>query len=162
MAKKILEINEDTARRLYPSSSVEMKAILEDTFGKPFFSQKITDIVKSFEDALALHGKVSDNLQILFSYNGVDREMVATVAFAKLSLIRKVLNEGWEPNWENSKELEYYAWFNMSSGVGLSYYDYGYACSSTHVGSRLVFKTKDLAEYAAKQFKDLYQDLMVL
>ena len=48
---KTLQISEQKARELYKSGSGELRSILEESFGKDFFSQKITDRVKTYEDA---------------------------------------------------------------------------------------------------------------
>lgn len=45
---KNLQINEDKALKLYPNASAEFKQMLDDSFGKEFFSRKITDRVKTF------------------------------------------------------------------------------------------------------------------
>ncbi len=48
---KTLQIDEMKAKQFWKTGTSELKAILEDTFGKSFFSEKITDRVKTFEDA---------------------------------------------------------------------------------------------------------------
>ena len=83
------------------------------------------------------------------------------IAYKKLKLITKVLNEGWTPNWNNNNERKWYCWFYMDKpGFRLGAADY--ADDVTYVGSRLCYRTRKLAEYAAKQFIDLYRDLMVI
>ena len=42
----ILQIEESNARNIYKTASSELKIILEDTFGKEFFSQKVTERIK--------------------------------------------------------------------------------------------------------------------
>lgn len=125
-------------------------------------SEKITDRVKSFEDALEIVG-ASDDQKILLYYNGHDTSMLASVALAKLSIIAKALNEGWQPDWSDDDQYKYYPWFNkLASARGFSYYGYDCAYSYSGVGSRLVYKTSELAEYAGKQFNQLYNDLFSL
>jgi hypothetical protein len=159
---KNLQIDEENARRLYPQANGEFKAILEDTFGKSFFNRKITDRIKTFEDALKELPEIASNVAILLAYNGVDKDMLASVAHMKLTIIARVLNEGWKPNWDNSSEYKYYPYFDMRSGVGFSVTGYDYWYANACVGSRLCFKSRELAEYAGKQFLPLYKDLMVL
>lgn len=124
-------------------------------------NQKITDRVKTFEDACAIEAP-SPELTPLLSYQGTDKDMIAARDWAKMNHIRKVLNEEWEPNWSNSSELKFYPWFDMSSGSGLSYYDFDNDYSSSLVGSRLCFKSSALARYAGTQFIDLYKSFMTL
>jgi hypothetical protein len=85
----------------------------------------------------------------------------AIVAHAKLVIIAEALNGGWKPNWNNTNEWKYYPWFRMS-GSGLAYGDCAIDFSLSSVGSRLCFKTRDLAEYAGKQFKKLYTQYFLL
>ena len=87
----------------------------------------------------------------------------ATIAHAKLVIITEALNDGWKPDWTNGNWDKYYPWFDMSSGSGLSFC---VVCvvrgSLSAVGSRLCFKSRQLAEYAGKQFKKLYKQYFVL
>jgi hypothetical protein len=86
----------------------------------------------------------------------------ALTAHTKLVIIAEALNEGWKPDWKNGKWDKYYPWFDLSSGSGLSYYDYVNRNSYSAVGSRLCFKSRELAEYAGKQFEDLYKKYFLL
>ncbi|MCC6448013.1 MAG: hypothetical protein IT215_04945 [Chitinophagaceae bacterium] len=78
-------------------------------------------------------------------------------AYRQLKLIVHVVNAGWRPNFENTNEFEYYPWFSVSSGFafGTATYHYDYAYMST--GSRLCFKSRELAEFAGKTFTDIYK-----
>ena len=86
----------------------------------------------------------------------------ATIAHAKLVIITEALNDGWKPDWTNGNWDKYYPWFDMSSGSGLSYDDCANQHSHSHVGSRLCFKSRDLAIYAANQFNDIYKDFFII
>jgi hypothetical protein len=46
-----LQIDETKAKKLYRIAGPEFKEMLHDTFGEKFFQEKITDRVKTFEDA---------------------------------------------------------------------------------------------------------------
>ncbi|MNY77977.1 hypothetical protein D3C86_2180520 [compost metagenome] len=50
----------------------------------------------------------------------------------------------------------------VGSGAGFSFFDYAFDHSGSCVGSRLVFKSRELAEYAAKQFINEYKDFFTL
>jgi len=71
-------------------------------------------------------------------------------------------------NWSNFDENKYYPWFDMVTykkdlpGVGFSYDDYYYGYACTGVGSRLCYKTAELAKYAGKNFTQLYKDYYVI
>ncbi len=108
------------------------------------------------------------------------------VIYLKLRIITAALNEGWEPQFTED-ECRYYPWFEfftqselneMSDDekgrvvgrAGSNSYAYGglaYAvadCASSNsfgdFGSRLAFKTRELAEYAGRQFVELYADFV--
>ncbi|MGQ0738388.1 MAG: hypothetical protein ACT4OJ_04945 [Bacteroidota bacterium] len=91
-----------------------------------------------------------------------DQDTKDEAAYKRLKVVAKVLNNGWEPNWKDSNEWKYYPWFDLSSGSGLSYYDFVGRYSASSVGSRLCFQTRELAEYAGNQFIDLYTDFFII
>jgi hypothetical protein len=146
---KNLQIDEMNALKLYPSASSEFKTLLHDTFGEKFFQRKITERVKTYGDACEVLG-ISSKIV------GYDELSEDEVAYIKLKTIVKALNEGWKPNWDDSNEPKYYPWFYMNKpGFRLNYVNYYY--NRSIVGSRLCFQKQEVAEYAAKQFFDLYK-----
>ncbi len=121
-----------------------------------------------------------------YSISDKDPETADILAFAKLRVITEALNEGWKPQFTED-ERRWYAWYDFltkedidemsdeekaerrvvgragsSAGAygGLVYSGASHVStySSTSVGSRLAFKNEELAEYAAKQFGDIYAD----
>ena len=149
-----LQIDKKNALKLYPTASTEFKQMLIDSFGEKFFSQKITDRVKSFEDACDILGISRDQDLIT--------DTADETAYKQLKIIAKALNEGWEPNWDNSNEYKWYPWFYMDSASGFRLNGVYFYCSGSHVGSRLCFRSRELAEYAAKQFEDLYKQFFTI
>jgi hypothetical protein len=114
--------------------------------------------VKTFEDALALYKGDKEDIKWLLSYTGSNPNILASVAFLKLSIITEVLNEDWTPDWDNSDQYKYYPYFDMR-GKTIVFDAYWSACSD--VSSRLCLSNGDLAEYCGKQFIDLYKDLFI-
>jgi len=153
---KTLQIDEKNARALYKRASKEFKATLEDTFGKEFFSGKITDRIKTFEDACV--ELFIEPEEVLIDLQG--SASADEVAYRKLKVIAAALNEGWSPDWKDSSEYKYYPWFEYSrSGSGFVYS--GADCTDASVGSRLCFKSSDLAKYAGTQFIDIYNKYLL-
>lgn len=105
-------------------------------------------------------------------------------AYTRLAIIAEALNEGWRPEYTED-EYRYYPWFglytqeeyddmddedkercrfvgrsNSYAGAygGLVYAnaDYGSANSSANIGSRLAFKSRELAIYCGKQFIEIW------
>jgi len=121
--------------------------------------------IKTFEDACKAL-KLKTDLPDVSLLPEKHRE--AITAHYKLVIIAEALNDGWEPNWNDSNEWKYYAWFEVEadkknpSGFGFSTTDFGVSFARTGVGSRLCFRTRELALYAAKQFKDLYKQYFLI
>lgn len=110
------------------------------------------------------------------------------LAFLKLRIIVKALNEGWEPRFTED-ECRYYPWFILYTGEeynkldeeeksrvvyrsyndgnalgGVSYGSAGSDSSSANasIGVRLAFKTSELAAYCGRQFLDIWADFVFL
>lgn len=119
-----------------------------------------------------------------YSVSEKDPETADILAYATLRVITDALNEGWRPQFIK-EERRWYGWYDLISkedyenlseddkarvvgrafnyagaSGGLVYANAYYASSYsvTHGGSRLAFKNEELAEYAAKQFGDIYAD----
>lgn len=157
---KTLQISEQKARELYKSGSSELKSILEESFGKDFFSQKITDRVKTYEDACReLSINPLDKKKLIgFGFTKHD------IAYKKLVTIIKALNEGWVPDVCDSSVYRWYPWFKTNGSPSsfafcVSYY--GDAIADAGSGSRLCLKSKELSEYCGKQFIDLWKQFIL-
>lgn len=153
---KTLQITEANVRKLYKDATPEFKTTLEDTFGKEFFSAKITDRVKTYENACKALGEAP--LACFISDLTQDE-----IFYRKLKTITKALNEGWSPDWTNSNERKWFPYFNASSGSGFVFCATNccYSTPSTGLISRLCFKSEELAKYAGRQFTDLYRGLIL-
>jgi len=80
----------------------------------------------------------------------------------KAVVIAEALNEGWKADWSNSDQEKWLPWFRgLSSGAFVFYVTYyGYSIACAGYGSRLCFKSDELAEYAGKQFLDIYAAIL--
>lgn len=121
-----------------------------------------------------------------YSVSEKDPDTADIMAYVTLRVITEALNEGWKPQFTEG-ERRWYAWYDFLTKeevegmsdeekeerrvVGRAYYGanaYGglvysdavsvSAFSGSYFGSRLAFKNEELAEYAAKQFGDIYAD----
>lgn len=159
-----ISINKDNAQKAYKKASSETKEILEILLGKENINGirdgKITDRIKTFEDACLELGVDVDS--IIPALTGQSRDAMSIIAYCKLIVIIRALNEGWEPDWTDSDQSKYRPWFDLSSGSGLSYGDCGNGRSGSPVGSRLVFKSQELCEYASQQFNQLYKEFFLM
>ena len=151
----LLVIDAQNAPEVYREAGKELKKVMEKTFGKDLLSKKVTDRIKSFEDAC----KELGFSQKIFN-ESIENDSPDEIAYKKMKVITKALNEGWEPNWDDSDERKWRPWFFLNS-PGFRFYVSYYAGtdSDSAGGSRLCFKSGELCSYAAKQFLDIYKDL---
>ena len=88
------------------------------------------------------------------------------IAQYKLNVIADVLNGDWKPDYTNRSQWKYFPWFEVKankkclSGSGLSFYDTDCWTTNTAAGARLCFKDAETAEYAGKQFADIYKQFL--
>lgn len=157
---KTLQISEQKARELYKNGSGELRSILEESFGKDFFSQKITDRVKTYEDAcreLSMNPLDENKLMKL----GLTKH---DIAYQKLVTIVKSLNEGWVLDVCDNSVYRWYPWFvtnGSPSSFAFGDSDYDAADAVAGSGSRLCFKNKELSEYCGKQFIELWKQFIL-
>jgi len=156
---KTIKIEENTAKKLYKTASDELRVILEENFGKDFFSTKITDRIKTWDD-------VCEELDIddtILPYKcPKNKQQISANAFIKIQYISQVLNEGWEPNFKNTNEYKYYPYFQYKSSHGGGFVFY---CSYDHyvcggLGFGFYYKTRELSDYAGNQFLEIYKEYL--
>ena len=155
-----LEITRQAAIKAHDEASTKGKTLLENLFGKRVFQKDIKQRVTCLDDALTELGK--DKLDFEASCVGLSED---EIAYKMLKVIAKALNEGWTPDWSNGEWDKWHPWFNMdnSSSAGrFSFYDADLQYSASGVGSRLCFKSEELADYAGTQFLELYRELFVI
>ena len=92
-----------------------------------------------------------------------ERNQKAILAFYKLSVIIQCVNEGWVPDWQDCGQYKYYPWFEVNSaGLGYSYTLYTVSNTSASIGSRLCFKTRQLAREWGQKLLPLYEDYLLI
>lgn len=121
--------------------------------------------IKSFEDACSKLG-ISSELPVF--PNAPEKHRKGLTAHYQLVLIAMALNDGWEPDWSDHSQWKYYFWPDIKAtkdnpaGVGFSDCGYAYSSASTGVGSRLCYRSSELALYAGEQFGELYKDYFLI
>lgn len=122
--------------------------------------------LKTFEDACKVENLDPTTVIPDFScYPEKDRKSM--IAHAKLVIIvraaNRLANEGneWIPDFNNEDQWKYEAWFERrgSSGFRFGVCVGWYSCSL--VGSRLCFISREVCEYVATQFIDLYNEYLL-
>lgn len=178
---KNIQIQQENLLNAYKNASSEQRELLEHLFGSEVF--KPTDVrerIKTFADAAKAVG-IEDPEEWESGYSDVEPDILA---YFKLRIITKALNEGWEPqfvpgeyrwapyfvlytkeeiekmNAQTKARVVYRSYNFANAGGGVSFANASYASAYVNpsVGSRLAFKSEELAEYAGKQFLDIYAD----
>ena len=152
-------------------------------------SKNIMERVKTFEDACEVLGEEHFYVQEYRCVANINFDFTQDIiAYFKLRIICAALNEDWKPTF-NENEQRHYPWFYIYTkeeyekldedekqeyyvplrsshnalavgGLVCAYAFYAGSGSSTFVGVRLAFKTKELAEYCGKQFIDIWDDFL--
>ena len=84
------------------------------------------------------------------------------LAYYKLKVISRALNEGWEADWANKDERKYYPYFEVlpygaNPGLVCVFSDLAFSFMCSRISLyRLAYKSRTLAEYAGEQFNELY------
>lgn len=150
-------------------------------------NRPVTERIKTFDDAREALGDEHPFVKEYWSVVNVDLDITQDlIAYLKLRIIVAALNEGWEPKFEKG-EYRYFPWFyfytkeeydklddedkgrcvlrsgsytSSSGGFVYCYAGNGASFSSTNLGSRLAFRTRELAAYAGRQFTEEWADFM--
>ena len=147
--------------------------------------KEVRERIKTFEDACREIGIDAEAWNRDKISLGLEPDVLA---FLKLRIIVKALNEGWEPRFTED-ECRYYPWFILYTGeeynkldeeeksrvVARSYYYasalggasyalavYDSSFANAVIGVRLAFKTSELAAYCGRQFLDIWADFVFL
>lgn len=106
-------MNKEKALERLNAIELEQKALrnIIENADKP---KNIMDRVDSFENAC----EVLNIKPNIFNPGDSDDE----IAYKKLKIITKALNQGWEKNWSNSNEYIYFPWFEMAKKPGSGFF----------------------------------------
>lgn len=181
-----IQFNKETLVAVYGNcNAVGRKAIKEQLGERLSEILPVTDRVKTFNDAVEELGEEHEAVKAYRAVEWYLRNQMSDIkAYLQLRIITAALNEGWEPQFVKG-EYRWYGWYDLISkedyealsdeeksrcvgrsgshahaygGLVYSDADGASSYSSTYYGSRLAFKSEKLAEYAAKQFIEIYAD----
>jgi hypothetical protein len=156
-----------------------------------FAPKNIMERVKTFEDAVKVLGDNNASVnQYLFVVNWPEMDETGKdlLAYLKLHIIAEALNEGWKPKFDG-EERRWYPYFYIytkeeydrldeddkkncrvvgraaaapaCSAVSFVRLRHAWSWSGAAFGSRLAFRTEELAEYCGKQFIDIWMDFLI-
>lgn len=145
-----LKISKENAIKAFEGANEKGKTLLTNLFGEKVFIKKITDRIKTLQDALDYNGKTLER----FNWE-TERDTDQQKATKELEEIATALREG--KNLE-MQDYWYYPYFEKPAGLGsgFSYFDYRYVFTLSSVGARLCVDTSEKATYMGKQFISIY------
>lgn len=96
-------------------------------------SKKIT----SYEDACKVLNIQPINEEVFNAFPKEDQRSM--LAYHKLTVITRALNNGWKPNWDDQNEWKYYPLFRyVNAGLSYAYGLRGFACECVYRLSALL------------------------
>jgi hypothetical protein len=161
----------------------------KDIFVKKDITERVMTFEEAYDALGEDHTLVRQYNLYMQQMHGNEDDMRDLTAYMKLRIVTEALNEDWHPTFSD-EEVRYYPWFvlyteeeyenldeddkarccrvvgrSSSSAYahgGLVCADASYASSNSFssYGSRLAFKTRELALHAGKQFIELYADFV--
>ena len=154
---KTLDVVDQNVLSAYNKGSEQEREFLKRLFPNQDFNQKITDRVKTYEDACEIKGIQPMSIGQFNIFPESQREYL--FCLHQDDIINEVLNEGWEADFSkgDAKNYPYFYWdVEKAGGPGFSYYDCICDCSNSYVGARRTFKTPELAKYSGTQFLHIH------
>lgn len=184
-----MEIKKEQALAAYEVADNNGKKMLEALFGAETFKKQdnrpVTERIKTFADACKAVG-IDNPEEWEENYADVEPDILA---YFKLRIICKALNEGWEPQF-TADEWRWYPWFllwtdkelanktdqwkkdralmgtgdyvTQFAGFGSAGSDDAPSDTLAYIGSRLCLKSERVAGYCGKQFIDIWADFLLV
>jgi hypothetical protein len=156
---KKIELNQKSVLKAHKEANPDGKKLLENLFGKEFFSRDVTERIHSWEDILEETGRpdvpvfndVPEDLRPFF--RGVYKNVVMVEAY----------NEGERMNIYNEDKYRHYPYFRCNgspSAFAFYFSHFDHAAADAGSGSRLSFKNEKLSNYAGRKHLDIFREML--
>lgn len=157
-----VKIESTNVLKAFYNADASGKQLLKDLVnGQVDFNIKVTDRVKSFEDACVELGIV---IETALPYpKPVNNRQEYANACVMLDIISESLSEGIVLDWANNNQKKWYPWFNeYKSGSGFRFCEsnFNWSNANTSGGARLCLPTKELADYFGQQFLPIWNKFL--
>lgn len=181
-----IDFTQEQLLAFYRSTSNDGRKAIKEALGEKFSGTiPVTERVKTYDDAVKELGEdhpfvVAANSAVWRYSEDYNQDIVA---YLKLRVVVAALNDGWNPEFTED-ERRWFPWYRLytkeeidnlseedkeqvllwggpaidGSRCGLACADsvYAWSGSGALIGSRLALKSKELADYAGKQFIELF------
>ncbi|MCB0460352.1 MAG: hypothetical protein KDC74_10110 [Flavobacteriaceae bacterium] len=115
----------------------------------------VTDRIKTLDDVYADNGTSKEEFEQEYGFLPDHVK-----AYLQMEMIASSFNEGWEADWTDSSQRKYFQYFYMGEKSGSSGFRFSvcvYWAADSLVGSRLCFKSYELAEHTVNLFLEVYK-----
>lgn len=181
-----IDFTQEQLLAFYRSTSNDGRKAIKEALGEKFSGTiPVTERVKTYDDAVKELGEdhpfvVAANSAVWRYPEDYNQDIVA---YLKLRVVVAALNDGWNPEFTED-ERRWFPWYrlytkeeidNLSEedkeqvllwggnasygsqcGLVFAVSDNAWSASFASIGSRLALKSKELADYAGKQFIELF------
>lgn len=174
-----LKVPADKVRSFHKSATPELKVIFEASAPAGFFSQKVTERVRTYEAACEENGELPIDEQAYrtffreqltrqcFPADRIDAEIHSKLCLIKMETITRAWNSGKVADWMNTDQRKYVPWFDASAGCAFYYTCCACSCACAGGASRLCFigenddETRARAAEAGKLFIEYYKGIIL-
>lgn len=181
-----IDFTQEQLLAFYRSTSNDGRKAIKEALGEKFSGTiPVTERVKTYDDAVKELGEdhpfvVAANSAVWRYPEDYNQDIVA---YLKLRVVVAALNDGWNPEFTED-ERRWFPWYrlytkeeidNLSEedkeqvllwgggagdgsrcGLASAHSDNAWSFSDASIGSRLALKSEELADYAGKQFIELF------
>ena len=161
---RTLYLNIESARRMYKSAPFHLnffKRQLEKTLSRKTF-KPVHKRIKSYKDACIELGLNPNDIPKVSEFIPI-AEQKAIIAFYKLIIIVRALNEEWKPDWKDCMQEKWYPVFKRNDNNGQFEFDCAKCISIfyTELQNPMICKSHEIATYFGKQFSRIWKDYLL-
>lgn len=153
-----VNIDKEDLLQLYASSDEAGKAKLESKYGKEIFQPDFREKLAKWESVCELEG--IDPVKSLPYPEPKNAEEEFFNATKRIITVIRLLRNGKKPDWTDSSQKKFRPWFDLSSGVGVSCFDYADDRTYTGVGSRFCSLSFDDMKFVVDHYESDYNLVM--
>jgi hypothetical protein len=149
-----IKFSEKEIQEMVNACTPEQLPIVKEVFN-------VTDTfesIKTVEDACKHLGEIDSEVRELRLLQNIPNINRRTLAGQELIVITKALNSGWTVDFDDYQQNKFILWWYLGKNFRLHCV---FECvMASCVGAPLCHKSKEVANYSAKQFKSIWKDYL--
>lgn len=151
-----VELTNTEIEEMFNASDDKQKKVLLKFFVR---EKSSIEIINDFQDAYNSLGESDEEVKLYNSMKSMNLPK-SMMAYQRLVIFTKALNDGWSSNFKNRSQYKYWNYFYVSTEGVFSPIHVDYDTYNMRVPSALYFKTEELARHCVKialnDYKDYY------